>query len=200
MCLVAYPQVGLQTSILTRLLIYRPLRPDDVNQSVTFSWCRPQNLWWVELGSFHSHSLHLSEMSGQIQAPAALLPEKGHSYELMGEDLRRTGQSCLGDVLMFWIRLAPVGFLRFSRLCVYYCDSDTAFFLKILFVIQEHLNSLSKLGGHLEQHNVGGWGYESGSRNRVHLLLHFIKVRSRNVITETARRNCEVTGYKVACR
>jgi hypothetical protein len=73
----------------------------------------------VELGSFHSHPLHLSVVSGQIQAPAALLPEKGPSSAFMGEDLWRTGESCLGDVGSVLVEACPSGLLTiFLTMCV----------------------------------------------------------------------------------
>jgi len=110
-CLAAYHQVGLHTSILTRLLIYRSLRSGDGDESVNCRGASHKSIWWVELGSFHSHPLHLSVVSGQIQALAALLQEKGPPYEFMGEDSRRTGQSCLRDVGNILVEACPSGFL-----------------------------------------------------------------------------------------
>ena len=65
----------------------------------------------MELGSFHSHPLHLSVVSGQIQGPAALFPEKWPPYALMGEDLWRTGQGCLRDVGNVLVEACPNGLL-----------------------------------------------------------------------------------------
>lgn len=96
-CLAAYHQVTLPTSILIRLLIYRSLRPDDVDERVKLSRCRSQKhmVSGARVLSFPPFAFVGSEFSNS--SPGRFTPGKRAPYAFTGEDLWRTGQSCLRD-------------------------------------------------------------------------------------------------------